>query len=349
MKLLERIAFLLLSALLLDLACALAEQETLRYFFLNPCESCSPEEDFARDYERVTGQTLTDGQVEFYNVFRERGRAAYEAFTQGWSEEDRRLPLLIVGEEHYAGTASVEAGLAASFGSAPDDSASRVYFLTAGACDSCERARATVEMRPAIVPAQIRGRTVSSEVVFEEISVTDEPERALALLRLYDVPDARRITPMILMGNKTVLSGEKEIEAQFLPMLRSGAALGAPQAKPEDARESAMNAVSVVGTVAAGIAGGLNPCALSMLLVFLGAMLSAGKGVVRYGVLYLLGKLILYLALGLGLARLWARFAPPWFGTAVKIAATAVGVGLIVLNLADAINARRQAYGRIRN
>ena len=349
MKILEKIACLLALAALLCPVHAPAEQEALRYYYLNPCEHCSPEADFAERFRRLTGRALEGVEVEYFNVYQEKGRAAYEAETAGWSEDERKLPLLIVGDAHYAGETSIDAGLTASFGAAAEDGVSRVYFLTAGACDSCERARETVDGHPAIVPLEIDGRTVASEVRVEEISVSVEPERAMELLGLYAVPDALRITPMILMGKDTVLSGERAIAEEFLTRLREGAALGSPTPGGDAAQDRPPAAASVAGAVAAGIAGGFNPCALSMLMAFLGALLSMNRRVLRLGALYLAGKLALYLAIGLELARLWVRFAPPWFPLAARIAATAVGLWLIALNVMDAASARRQAYGEIRN
>ena len=349
MRLLKRIVCLLALAALPGTVYAMAEPEALRYYYLNPCEHCSPEADFAELFRRLTGRSLDGVAVEYFNVYQERGRAAYEAETKGWSEEERKLPLLIVGDTHYAGDTSVAEGLTARFGAAAEDGVSRVYFLTAGACESCEKARETVEAHPAIVPLERDGAIVSSEVRVEEISVSTEPDRAMELLRLYSVPDELRITPMILMGKDTVLSGERAIAEEFLPRLREGAALGSPTPGAAAPRSTPPETVSIAGAIAAGIAGGFNPCALSMLMAFLGALLAMNRKVLRLGALYLAGKLALYLAVGLGLARLWVRFAPPWFPLAAKIAATAVGLWLIALNVMDAVSARRQAYGEIRN
>ena len=333
--------------LALPLVCAaMAEAEEIQYFFLNPCESCSPEADFARDFKRLTGQTLPEGGVRYYNVFRDADRAVYDRLTAGLSEAERALPLLVLDGRLYAGKTAVSQGLQARFGVNPVDTRSVVYFLTATACESCVRAREVIDRHPAIMPVAVDGETVASEVVVEEINVNAQTELALALLKLYAVPDEARVTPMVLMG-ETCLSGEAAIAERFLPLLRSGAALGSPV--PQEADTPSGDAITLGGAALAGVTAGFNPCALSMLLLFLGTLLSMKRNVALYGSLYLAGKLALYLAIGLGLSRLWARFAPSWLPTATRLIATAIGVGLIGLNLADAWNARRGEYGKIRN
>ena len=52
MKILGKIACLLALAALLCPVHAPAEQEALRYYYLNPCEHCSPEADFDKTIER---------------------------------------------------------------------------------------------------------------------------------------------------------------------------------------------------------------------------------------------------------------------------------------------------------
>ena len=343
------IVIILILAGLAAFSVSIAENEkTLEYYFLNACEHCSPEDDFAALFQRLTGQPLGSKEVRFHNVYQERGRKAYEAATAGWTEAEKQLPLLIMGDEHYAGETSVEEGLQTQFGVKEKDTRSRVYFLTSTACDSCLKARAVVDAHPAIVPLETDGRVYSSEVSVMEVNVNADPAMAMALLKLYRVEDERRITPMILMGPDTVLAGEREITENFLSLLKTGAALNTPAAEPDSTMNTA-DALTLAGAAAAGVTGGLNPCALSMLLVFVGVLLSGHKGVLRNGLLYLAGKLALYLLIGLAFAELWIQIAPEGLPLAVRILATAIGVTVIVLNLMDAASARREAYGDIRN
>lgn len=328
---------------------AAAEKEPLQYFYLNACESCTPEDDFAAEFHRLTGQELSGHEVVFYNVYHTKGRAAYDQATAGWSDADKRLPLLIMDGKGYAGAASITSGLEARFGTAVRDHRSVVYFLTAAACSSCASASKTVEQHPAIVPVEIDGQLVSSQVEVQEINLSADPAAAMALFALYQVPDQQRKAPVILMGS-TVLAGEDAIQQEFLPLLRSGAAMNTPRFEVDESADApGDNTLSVFGAALAGLAAGLNPCALSMLLVMAGILLSMRRSVLGYGFIYLAGKLVVYLLIGLGFAQLWALYAPSWLPAAVRVVVTLIGAVLIVLNLMDAFNARAEQYGHIRN
>lgn len=328
---------------------AVAQQEPLQYFFLNACESCTPEEDFADEFRRLTRQELSGYEVAFYNVYQTRGRAVYEQVTSGWSDEEKQLPLLVMDCKGYAGTASIATGLEARFGASTKDTRSVVYFLTATACSSCARAKETVEQHPAIVPVDVDGQLVSSPVEVQEINLSADPDMAMALFSLYQVPDQQRKAPMILMG-ETVLAGEDVIREDFLSMLRSGAALNTPRLElTESAGMPQQSVLSLGGAVLAGITAGLNPCALSMLLMMTGMLLSIRRSVLGYGLIYLAGKLTVYLLIGLGFARLWALYAPSWLPSVVRAVVTVIGAVLIVMNLMDAFHARSKQYGSIRN
>lgn len=336
---------LVLLACLLMIGQAASGEEVLQYFYLNACEQCTPEEDFAADFQRLTGQSLADHQVVFHNVFHDQGRAAYDKATAGWSEKDKQLPLLIMDGKAYAGTTAIASSLKTTFGANPQDTRSVVYFLTTPACGSCERARETVEQHPAIVPLEINGRLVSSTVEVQEINISTQPDVAMALFRQYGVPDAQRTAPMILMG-ETFLAGEDAIAADFFSLLKGGAALNTPaiEQQSED-----LPSLSLWGAVLAGLTAGFNPCALSMLLVMAGMLLSMKRSLVLYGTAYLVGKMSVYLLIGLWFAQLWTQYAPPWLPMTMQIIMTLIGAVLIIVNLLDAFHAHQERYGQIRN
>ena len=338
--------FLLVLLACLLVACQAASgEEVLEYFYLNACEQCTPEEDFAAEFLRLTGQSLADQKVVFHNVFHDQGRAAYDKATAGWSDKDKQLPLLIMGGKAYAGTTAIASGLETTFGVSKQDTRSVVYFLTTPACGSCERARETVEQHPAIVPVRVNGQLISSQVEVQEINVSAQPEVAMALFRQYSVPDEQRTAPMIIMGG-TFLAGEEAITAQFLSLLKDGAALNTPAIQQQSEE---LPALSLWGAVLAGLTAGFNPCALSMLLVMAGMLLSMKRSLVLHGTAYLIGKIAVYLLIGLWFAQLWTQYAPPWLPRAMRIITTVIGAVLIIMNLLDAFHARQEQYGRIRN
>ncbi|HPR78741.1 MAG TPA: hypothetical protein PLR69_09090, partial [Candidatus Limiplasma sp.] len=300
------------------------------------------------EFTRLTGKKLTDYQFTAYNVFQDSGREAYDQATKDWDENSRKLPLLIIGNEIYAGTKAIKTGLPVRFGKAAPDDNSRLYFITATACESCASARKTVDALPAIVPVEVDGQYVSSPVQVTEINISSDPDTAMALFERFAVPDGKRVAPCILFGD-TWLSGEAEIRANLLTLLQNGRGLYTPQIEPAQAHAGVDQPITLLGAAAAGITAGFNPCALSMLLILAGALLSAKRRPLLYGTLYLAGKLAVYLGIGLAFAELWTRFAPPWFPPFIRILMTALGAGLIALNITDAISLRAEQYGKERN
>lgn len=338
---------LLLLVCITALSFSAAAEEELHYFYFHICEQCTPQEDFANEFKRLTGQNLEKYKVVFHNVFHDRGRAEYEQTTAGWIGEEKQLPLLIMGGKAYSGTSSIAEGLQTQFNTRQQDHRSVVYFLTATACGSCERVRGIVNQHPDIIPIELNGRLISSQVEIIQINVSAQPEIAMLLFQQYAVPDEMRIAPMILMGD-TYLAGEKAITDRFLVLLKSGAALNTPDL-PHEPISTQSDAVSLWGAAAAGFTAGLNPCALSMLLVMTGMLLSIKRSILAYGSLYLAGKLAVYLLIGLVFAHLWVHYAPPWLPLIVKIIVTVIGCTLIIINLLDAVRARKEEYGQIRN
>lgn len=338
-----------LCACLLALICALApiiglcEDAQAVYFYLTACESCKPDEAFAERFSQLTGKDASDYKVTYYNVYHAAGKAAYEQATRGLSEEERRLPLLIWNGRLYAGDSSINEALTMG-GDARDSNQSLVWFLTAAACESCLKAHATIDGLPAVVGLWIDGKAISSPVSVNEVSISAEPDMALALFDAYKVPDDKRFAPAVFFGD-SYLSGDVAIAEELLTLIKEGRALHTPIPVPEPRSSTA----TALGAAAAGFAAGFNPCAVSMLLVFLSMLLSLRRRPFAPGLAYLLGKLCVYLLIGLVFSRLWSEYAPAWFPLVARLVLTAIGVALIVVNLLDAYHARAQEYGRIRN
>ena len=78
-------------------------------------------------------------------------------------------------------------------------------------------------------------------------------------------------------------------------------------------------------------------------------LLSMKRSLVLYGTAYLIGKIAVYLLIGLWFAHLWTQYAPPWLPMTMQIITTLIGAVLIIVNLLDAFHAQQEHYGRIRN
>ena len=339
---------------LLCLACTAGasaeDRHTVLYFYENYCESCSPEEDFAETFRDLTGLSLEDCDFSAYNVVRESGRAQLETVLDALGLETASLPLTVVDGTAYQGAGELEAQLpprAMEWGGSTD---SAIVYLYIPACESCARAEAALEGLPETVTVQRGGYAFESAVTVERIDLSADPALAEALFDRYEVPDDRRVTPAVFFADR-YLSGADAIETSLAEMVRLGWAIGGVQLAYADHEpvSSAPVALTVAETVGAGLVGGLNPCALSMLLLFLSIVMESRGRAGGYIACFLLSKFACYLLIGFALLGLLQQFNPGWLQPLARILLTVIGGILALVNLWDAWQARRENFGKIRN
>ncbi|MGN0803378.1 MAG: hypothetical protein ACI4MF_12355 [Candidatus Faecivicinus sp.] len=343
-------AALLLLLCLLVLPGALAEdRHTVLYFYENYCESCTPEEDFAEIFRSLTGLDLADCDYSAYNAVRESGKAQLSATLEALGLESAALPLTVVDGVAYQGADELESRLperALEWGGSTD---SAIVYLYVPACESCARAEAVLESLPETVTLQRGSYAIESAVTVERIDASAHSALADALFQAYGVPDERRVTPIAFFADR-YLSGADAIEASLAEMVRLGWAAGGVQLPAEaEAEETAPAALTLLGTLGAGLVGGLNTCALSMLLLFLSIVLEVRGHAGGYVVCFLASKFICYLLIGFALLGVLQQFSPHWLQPLARGLLTVIGGALAVVNLWDAVQARRENYGRIRN
>lgn len=109
------------------------------------------------------------------------------------------------------------------------------------------------------------------------------------------------------------------------------------------------SALSLAGTIGAGLVAGLNTCALSMLLLFLSVILENKRHSGLLAAAFLCSKFVCYLLIGFVLLGMLQQFNPHWLQPLAKGLLTGLGAVLIALNLWDAWQAHRENYGKIRN
>lgn len=216
------------------------------------------------------------------------------------------------------------------------ETVSRITYLYVPACESCARA---VKVLDSLAEED-------STIVIEKIDVSAEPERAAKLFEQYGVPEAKQITPIVFLG-ETYLSGIDAIERDLADMVAQGMAIGGEAVLDDEPAESA--ALSLIGTLGAGLIAGLNTCALSMLLLFLSVVIEARRPAGLLAACFLGAKFVCYLLIGFAFVGVLQRFNPHWLQPLAKGLLTGIGAILIGLNLWDAIQARREEYGKVRN
>ena len=339
-------------AVLLLVLCLAARAEsdgdTVEYYYENICESCTPEEDFAARYQVLTGQPISEVRFTGYNVLTESGRDAYNAMLARFGEERINLPAVVVNGRLFAGTSAIRDDLPAYAVSRMASTDSAMYYLYLTACESCAEAEKLLDALPEAVSVSRGGYTFESAVRLTRVNINEAPEYAYALLNAYGVPDEDRLAPILLAG-KGYWRGAESIQGFLNYRLPRGAALESIAVKPVEG-SGGLPALAWGGCFSAGLVAGLNPCALSMLLMFLSILLSSpNRSAGRMVVIFLAVKFAVYLLIGCCLLEVFTRWNPAWLPGAAKLILTAVSTVLIALNLWDAFQARRLDLGRVKN
>lgn len=339
---------LCLAALLLLAAGARAEpaRHAVEYYYINYCESCTPEEDFAARFQSLTGVKLSDCDFTGYNAARADGQAALEAAAERHGLSDPALPMAIVDGAVYQGAGQMNSLLARTALEWHDTLDSEVLFLYVPACERCDLAEAALDALPASVTVRRGDEVFESAVVVRRVDVSADPAYANALFEAYGVPDARRVTPIAFFADR-YLSGADAIAERLGQEVALGLACGGvPVAAVPGAAPKPLTLAQAVVT---GLTAGLNTCALSMLLLFVSLVLQSGRRAVGPVLAYLTSKLACYLLIGFALLGLLRQLNPVWLRPLARWLLTVVGGALALLNLSDALRARRGDLGGIRN
>lgn len=195
------------------------------------------------------------------------------------------------------------------------------------------------------------GGSFASPLHIEKVDLSRDPGRAQQLFLRFDTPEEDRIAPSVYFGNR-YLAGADAVLTLLPIALKDGQALE----KSSVAGESA--GVEVAGTdvrlsagaaAGAGLVAGLNPCALSMLLLLLGTLLHLERRGVRLAAVFLASKLVTYFLIGALLLGMLQAWNPLWLSLALKSALSVTALALMVVNLADAMRAARGEYGKVKN
>ncbi|NLG24245.1 MAG: hypothetical protein GX558_02745 [Clostridiales bacterium] len=317
------------------------------YFFENYCDACHPEVEFEATFLEMTGERLADYDYRYFNVRTAAGKAALDEAAARFqiADDQKKLPLAIVDGAIYAGSTAIDTELPGDWLARAPSTDSVIYFLYVPSCESCVRAEQALDELPGELTIRRGGIRFPSKVVVERIDMSANLAAAQALFVRYNVPEDRQLAPIAFVRDR-YYQGADDI-ARFLSYnVQAGGAVGVD---PIEAGEADLSALSLWGSAAAGLVGGLNPCALSMLLLFIGLLVAAGRGVGRYVAAFLLSKFVVYLLIGTGLYGLVGLYAPTWLQPALRWGMTALAIALAAINVLDAVNARRERYGQIKN
>ena len=228
-----------------------------------------------------------------------------------------------------------------------DDTRSLIYYLFLPACNSCANAHAVIDQLPASVVVITNGDSFESAIAVKSIDMSKKPGMAELFFERYQVPQDKRYAPIVFLGD-VYMAGDEAIETDLKNAIAQGMALGTPVILG-DAGKTDVSALTLAGTIGAGLVGGLNPCALSMLLMLLMVLANMGRRAGIYAAAFLGAKFVTYLLLGTVLLGAFQLWNPTWLPVAIKWLLTGLGGVVIALNLWDFRAAKQERYGSIRN
>jgi hypothetical protein len=234
--------------------------------------------------------------------------------------------------------------LAIASGGHAEAQITKILYVYVTACESCAKAAEFIDALPASVEVQHEAGPFVSEIVVERLNLADNVPYVESLFAACAVPEKNRIAPSVFIGGDCLV-GAEAIEANLLNYVREGRGI---VHMPETA-DGGARSIGFVGAALAGVIGGLNPCALSMLLLFLTNILSMHTNPGRHAAVFLASKFVCYILVGTVLFGAFRAWNPEWLAVAARILMTAMALALAVVNLMDARRAHLQKYGQIRN
>lgn len=240
---------------------------------------------------------------------------------------------------------AAQASLAAKWKDFSDDTRAVLLFSTYS-CNDCESAKEYLE--------QLKAEADLS--VFElNVSEDNNLEIFRQLLEISGRSDTEGKVPAVFTGEQMLLGKEEikeELPAQIQEKKVSLKTLkaGIDQLSHTEGTEE-IQKISLPVMFGAGLLAGFNPCSISMLLMLFSILLTGHSSVLKNGGLYLAGKYVTYLGIGLAFYLAASKVDQQVLNHFSRITGMVIAILFTVaavLNLLDFRNVRKQEYGKIR-
>lgn len=234
---------------------------------------------------------------------------------------------------------------------APSEGSLYLRYYHTVSCNDCEAVNILLETLAADLP----------DLTIERVSIADSarvPELQ-QLFEQFDVPEKQRQVPVLFWQNG-FLSGLSDIQAHLNELAQTPDVLAyrdfmTSLLSLEENSELLPDKISSLRQIpvllGAGFVNGLNPCGLSMLLLFVSIVFVRKKHGVALGLTYLLAKGVTYFGIALALHQLLSLLENALFQSAVRILQIAAALAMLVLAvfcMLDWLACRRQEYGKVR-
>lgn len=230
-----------------------------------------------------------------------------------------------------------------------------VYFYVSS-CNDCSKVKKMLTGLKTVYGIDKDGKTFSSTVTVLRYNVGEPTglELVKKYFEAYHVPDKDQKVPLIFVGETYRAGGETTL-SDLEAIIRSGRGLGTMLPEPggwkPDAGTSGIKGYSLAGVFLIGFINGFNPCSLSMMLFLLSLLMVRSVNVLKFGLAFIAGKFLAYLALGTLAYNLLLMIDDSLlhgFQSLVKAVLLVIVVILAAANIQDCFAARDEKYDRIR-
>lgn len=224
---------------------------------------------------------------------------------------------------------------------------SQVTYLYLPACQSCAKVSSLLDSLGDEVRVESKEGIQTSRLIIEKADISQDPALAESLFARYQVPENQQIVPAVYFGTRYLVGAEQILSLLPQALVRGEALTASPE--PSSSHEAQAPALNLSASIGAGLIAGLNPCALSMLILLLGSIMHLGRRSAKLAAVYLLTKLITYFLIGWVLLKILQAWNPVWLTTAIKLLLTGLAGALILLNILDAWRSYKGEYGKLKN
>lgn len=360
---------MLLLFLLMGSSVLAEEKITVTYYYYNSCASCTEGERFEQEFKDSIADAVGEdaytfslkdvSKEEYYNEFMEivEEKKTPEFYPQP--------PLLIIDDQYLFGleeitnqarnvmiqkaqeTGGLQAVLDQLKGIDPSDSF-LVYFYMPE-CEQCQKVEGYLDAMSKEL--YIEGELSRVKSVYVNIGNLDAIPLANYFYDKYQVAEQNRKAPVIFYQNG-YLQGFEDVRDHLPKVLESGRARGWQDIDyQEEEEKGGFTPKEWVVLMLTGMLNGLNPCGISVLLLFISLLLTKKEKIVKLGCSFVLAKFFTYLVLGIVFGSVFSqvgeRFIRP-AGNIFKWILAVVFVFLAILNFRDFLLARQEKYGKMK-
>ena len=344
------------------------EKVVVEYYYYNSCDGCTEGEHFEQELKESVSDVIGEEEYTFLlkDVSKENYYEEFQELTKNQRTEDfyPQPPLLKVGDIFLYGLDDItehsrEAMIESIQGEESPGNAVEsmreidpsdtflVYFYMPG-CGDCQKVQKYLEtVDKTIYIGQEESRV---KTVYINIGSLEFVPLANWFYDQYNVEDIDRKAPVIFYQNG-FLQGFEDIRDGLPGVLESGQARGWQDITYDGGMsETGFTLKDWGGLLVTGLANGLNPCGLSMLLLLISLLLAKKEKVLRLGITFVAAKFLTYLLLGTVfgsvIGELGALAGPAQ--KALKWVLAGIFILLAILNFADLVMAKREKYGKIK-